>query len=386
MESLNGATELRLRRNLPWRNEKQRRIFECLSSNPVSLEKLRQLAVSHGGLVHSSIRRKAWTKLVGIDVFRLPQYDGPPLSQHKDRAQVLLDVNRCGKRIPSHFTEGQCEALKEQLTRVILRLLAENEELHYYQGLHDVALTLLLVTGEEIAFAIMSVITSYHIRDYLDKDMSRTKVIIGYLPPLLALEDAALEQFVTRSECAYYFSLSWLITWYGHVVKTQEQANRLMDLFLASHPLMAVYLAAAIILSRKSEILSLDCEMSAVHGLLSKLPDSINYEQLITMATALFEKHPPSQVARKGRLKMKNSSLISSYPQFLDMTSSQLPDHLLRHRAPPPKTHGWWHWITGHRTMLVTSLLSVATPVLLAVLFYWIYQFIPSKNQVLLYS
>ena len=62
------------------------------------------------------------------------------------------------------FTEAQCEALKEQLTRVILRLLAENEALHYYQGLHDVALTLLLVAGEEIAFAIMSVITTYHIR------------------------------------------------------------------------------------------------------------------------------------------------------------------------------------------------------------------------------
>ena len=50
--------------------------------------------------------------------------------------------------------------------------------------------------------------------------------------------------------------------------------------------------------------------MSAVHGLLSKLPDSINYEQLITMATALFEKHPPSQVARKGKLKMKNRLAI----------------------------------------------------------------------------
>lgn len=35
-------------------------------------------------------------------------------------------------------------------------------------------------------------------RDFLDKDMSRTKVIIGYLPPLLSLEDPALEQFITE--------------------------------------------------------------------------------------------------------------------------------------------------------------------------------------------
>ena len=50
--------------------------------------------------MHSSIRRKAWSKLVGVDVFRIEPYTGPPLTQHKDRAQVLLDVNRCGKRIP----------------------------------------------------------------------------------------------------------------------------------------------------------------------------------------------------------------------------------------------------------------------------------------------
>ena len=35
-------------------------------------------------------------------------------------------------------------------------------------------------------------------RDFLDKDMSRTKVIITYLPPLLSLEDPGLEQFITR--------------------------------------------------------------------------------------------------------------------------------------------------------------------------------------------
>ena len=62
------------------------------------------------------------------------------------------------------FTAGQRDALKEQLTRIILRLLAENKELHYYQGLHDIALTLLLVAGEDLAYAIMAVITRYHIR------------------------------------------------------------------------------------------------------------------------------------------------------------------------------------------------------------------------------
>jgi len=35
-------------------------------------------------------------------------------------------------------------------------------------------------------------------RDFLDVDMGRTKVVIGMLSPLLALEDSELEVFLTR--------------------------------------------------------------------------------------------------------------------------------------------------------------------------------------------
>ena len=50
------------------------------------------------------------------------------------------------------------------MEHVILRLLAENPELHYYQGLHDVVLTFLLVVGEEVTYAIMSMLVRCHIR------------------------------------------------------------------------------------------------------------------------------------------------------------------------------------------------------------------------------
>ncbi len=100
---------------------------------------------------------------------------------------------------------------------MILRLLAESPHLHYYQGLHDVVLTFLLVTSEDVAYAIMSALVRCHIRyhsphphnyinqdfsltsrDYLDTDMTRTKIVISCLSPLLALEDTELESFVTR--------------------------------------------------------------------------------------------------------------------------------------------------------------------------------------------
>ena len=49
-----------------------------------------------------------------------------------------------------------------------------------------------------------------------------------------------------RSGCAYHFSLSWLITWFGHVVRSPDEGFRLVDVFLASHPLMPIYVAGAV--------------------------------------------------------------------------------------------------------------------------------------------
>ena len=51
-------------------------------------------------------------------------------------------------------------------------------------------------------------------------------------------------------------------------------------------------------------MLSVECEMSAVHGLLSHLPDSLSYEQMVVLARQLFEKHPPSRLAKLARLKL----------------------------------------------------------------------------------
>ena len=49
---------------------------------------------------------------------------------------------------------------------------------------------------------------------------------------------------IVRSEVGTMFCLSWLITWYGHVLGEFQQIVRLYDFFMACHPLMPIYLAA----------------------------------------------------------------------------------------------------------------------------------------------
>ena len=49
---------------------------------------------------------------------------------------------------------------------------------------------------------------------------------------------------IVRSEVGTMFCLSWLITWYGHVLSRFRHIVRLYDFFMACHPLMPIYLAA----------------------------------------------------------------------------------------------------------------------------------------------
>ena len=59
----------------------------------------------------------------------------------------------------------------------------------------------------------------------------------------------------------------------------------------------------------------MDCEMASVHGLLSKIPERLSYEQVIVMAQQLFEKHPPQRLARNEGLKLRTRSEIYRYSE-----------------------------------------------------------------------
>jgi hypothetical protein len=47
-----------------------------------------------------------------------------------------------------------------------------------------------------------------------------------------------------------FFALSLFITWFAHNLAELCQAARLFDLFIASHPLMPLYAAVAVLTAR----------------------------------------------------------------------------------------------------------------------------------------
>nr|XP_033785224.1 protein HGH1 homolog isoform X2 [Geotrypetes seraphini] len=315
------------------KKEKLQEMTKALSSDPVDIDTLRRAAVCRGGLLTDEMRRRVWPKLLSINVYNLPPKPGKVIREnHKDYNQVLMDVRRSLRRFPKGMREEQRQVLQEQLIDTILYILKTHPELHYYQGYHDIAVTLLLVVGERMGIAMLDKLSAHHLRDFMDPTMDSTKHILNYLMPILKRESPRLHDFMCRAEVGTVFALSWLITWYGHVLTNFQHILRLYDFFLASHPLMAVYFAAVIVLHREQDVLHCDCDMASVHHLLSQIPQDLPYEILISQADRLFQHHPPYDLAKQATLQYRKSISIATFQDFQRATLDQRPDSVLRQR------------------------------------------------------
>ena len=112
-----------------------------------------------------------------------------------------MDVARSLKRFPPGIAEEARPGLQDQLTRLIVRVLMRHgPSLHYYQGYHDVAITFLLVVGEEMGYHVMQRLTLTHLKDFMAPTMERTTFLLNYMYPLVERESPQLHDFLEQSE------------------------------------------------------------------------------------------------------------------------------------------------------------------------------------------
>lgn len=73
-----------------------------------------------------------------------------------------MDVARSIKRFPPSIPTESRLGLQDKLVSVIMRVLVANPGLHYYQGYHDICVTILLVVDgdEDLAFRIIDEVTT----------------------------------------------------------------------------------------------------------------------------------------------------------------------------------------------------------------------------------
>lgn len=77
---------------------------------------------------------------------------------------------------------------------------------------------------------------------------------------------------------------------------------------------MPVYFAAAIVLAHKEELLQQECENSAVHTFLTKLPQKpLDIEALVKKATELELAYPPKDLQQQAQIGLDETSSVNTW-------------------------------------------------------------------------
>lgn len=250
------------------------------------------------------MRVRVWPVLLGVNLDDVDanEYDTLTTATHRDSSVVDVDVARSLWAYTPDWSDEAREAKRQELQRLLTATVCSNQDVYYYQGLHDIASVLLFVLGEHLAFVCLRRMVQVHLRDctryvamgavyHCHAHHGSTPGVLGFhehplsvllymspptsapqppatriaQPPALhrptmepVLEQLSLLHAVLRecddevyrrlcaTELPPVYALPWLITWFAHTGMNIEAMGRMFDLFLASHPLMPLYACAIV--------------------------------------------------------------------------------------------------------------------------------------------
>ena len=288
-------------------------VTRLLDQDPVDLVRLREVAATHG-LLDAKLRSRAWPKLLGVNCYD-PAVSPAALAVaaqagHPDAGTVTVDVQRCSWLPRQGLAGGELATARATLEALLngavclantrAQATFPGGEVHYFQGLHDVAAVLWLNCGTQRAGACLVGLLTGHLRDCAGSDLAPVIAQLALLRPLLHRADPEQAAFLARaarksgvlppppppgttpppaggdaSGVPYFntdFALSWCLTWFAHSAPDMDTVARLFDLCVASSPLMPLYIGATACVAGREQLLKGPCDAAEAHRLLTALP------------------------------------------------------------------------------------------------------------------
>ncbi|KAF9934964.1 hypothetical protein FBU30_009386 [Linnemannia zychae] len=294
------------------REKRIRKLDEAIVTG--NIEELRKLSVTGPGFVTDGIRRRAWPLLLRTHIPRR-ESDIDIYQPHKDEGQVQLDVIRSFTHLSSETKSQQLQKKQKQdeLLHVILDVLRRHPKLSYYQGFHDVCTCLITVLGKDAATSAAETMAMFFFRDCMLDNLEPVLEQLSLMTALLKLEDPEVQEFLDRSETLPFFPLSWVITWCAHDLQDFEKIARLYDFLICFNPLMSIYVAAAVVMSRREELLEVECDNAMVHTFLTKFPKNVDLELIISHAHQLYTTYPPESLQKRADNWLNDNSCVNTF-------------------------------------------------------------------------
>ncbi|KAF8878467.1 hypothetical protein CPB84DRAFT_1852349 [Gymnopilus junonius] len=225
-------------------------------------EELRIKSLKKGGFGEERV--EVWPRLLNVKKEKFSPILDEKLSldeetSHKDERQIGLDTDRSFVLYPVEPKIDR-ESMQADLNRLLVSLFRKRPRLSYFQ----------LVCVEKLSL--------HRLRDSMGSGLEPVLGLLRITKNLLRLADPEFAEVLESNSPLPFYALSNLLTLFSHDIPTLPLIQHVFDFLLCRPPIAAVYLAAAIILSRKKEVLRLEeeDEDGMVHSLLSSFPNLVD--------------------------------------------------------------------------------------------------------------
>jgi hypothetical protein len=204
-------------------------------------------------------------------------------------------------------------------------VLRRHPALSYFQGYHDIVQVLYLVLGTHLAPHAAARLSLLRIRDFMLSSLEPAIAQLELLRPLLRHADPVLYEHLPKSSAT--FALAGTITMFAHNIQEYRDITRLFDFFLTRHAVMPLYFFAAVVLSRREELLEVEKEEEDIlHVMLSKLPQPFDIEFHIARSIELYERLPPGSLGSWEWWRISSSSVLKTTAKLTDLQRLTLED------------------------------------------------------------
>ncbi|KAG1748328.1 rab-GTPase-TBC domain-containing protein [Suillus paluster] len=266
---------------------------------------------------------------------------------HPDERQVRLDTDRSFVMYPAEDDDDESRrtVLQTSLNNLIVSLLRKRPKLHYFQGYHDIVTVIFLTLPPELQLPCVEQLSLHRVRDSMGPTLEPVLGLLRILRNLLRIIDPKYARLLERylyAFCAFlhvvhctllnsiaplpFHALSNLLTLFSHEVPTLPLIQHVWDFLLCREPLAVVWLAAAVILVRKPDVLKLaiEGEDGMIHSVLSALPP-------LSDGSETTDNVPSDQHTRSGSPDEEDKVAFSAEePKQL----SEAPDGNARNESP----------------------------------------------------
>ena len=234
-----------------------------------------------------------------------------------DYEQIERDIQR--STLNYYIKEQEQKKSEAVLSNILHSVFDDNSDMHYVQGFNDVTSVIYAVCrNEQLAQKITQNVAETLFSDYIlvknDNDMLDVG-LYKLIFDIIQCEDKELDKVLDNGHDFISISISWLLTWFAHHVKSKKVIARIYDFCLSSDKLMSSYLSAALIIDSKEELLSAvqDDGISIFEFFNDLQWEQQDFDKLILLAHGLYKRYSPYLRFKQYTSKHSKTEPLLSY-------------------------------------------------------------------------